>query len=59
MQTIISARELYPSYSLVVTGHSLGAAIGTLAAANLRNEGYTVTLVCISHDPLLKRELAY
>ncbi|KAH7402534.1 Alpha/Beta hydrolase protein [Pyrenochaeta sp. MPI-SDFR-AT-0127] len=34
----------FPSYKVVVTGHSLGAAIATLAAASLRNSGYTVAL---------------
>ena len=29
----------YPDYTLVVTGHSLGAAVGTLAAVELRNMG--------------------
>ncbi len=35
-----------PGYGIVATGHSLGGAIATLAAANLRNSGYTVALVC-------------
>lgn len=35
-----------PGYGIVSTGHSLGGAIATLAAANLRNSGYTVALVC-------------
>jgi Lipase (class 3)/Lipase 3 N-terminal region len=39
--------ELYPSYQLVVTGHSLGAAIATLAAAELRNLGYDAVLVSL------------
>lgn len=30
----------YPNYTLVVTGHSLGAAVGTLAVVELRNLGY-------------------
>jgi predicted lipase len=34
-----------PSYGIVATGHSLGAAIATLCAAHLRNNGYTVALV--------------
>ncbi|PSR90780.1 Alpha/Beta hydrolase protein [Coniella lustricola] len=31
----------YPSYTLVVAGHSLGAAVATLAAADLRIAGYS------------------
>lgn len=34
-----------PSYKIVVTGHSLGAAIATYAAVELRNMGYIVDLV--------------
>ncbi|KAF1945087.1 alpha/beta-hydrolase [Clathrospora elynae] len=34
----------FPTYKISVTGHSLGAAIATLAAAGLRNVGYTVAL---------------
>jgi hypothetical protein len=38
----------YPNYKVIVTGHSLGAAVGTFAAAELRNEGISVDLVCSS-----------
>ncbi|KAK7724966.1 hypothetical protein SLS63_008368 [Diaporthe eres] len=34
----------YPGYTLVVTGHSLGGAVGTLAAIELRNLGYACDL---------------
>jgi thioesterase domain-containing protein len=36
----------FPNYKVVVTGHSLGGAVGTFAAAELRNEGINVDLVC-------------
>ncbi|KAJ4374048.1 hypothetical protein N0V83_002787 [Neocucurbitaria cava] len=38
------ASTSFPDYQIAVTGHSLGAAIATLAAAQLRNSGYTVAL---------------
>lgn len=39
-----AAYASYPGYTLVVTGHSLGAAVGTLAAVELRNLGYACDL---------------
>ena len=42
-----SAAASNEDYEVVATGHSLGAAIATLAAANLRNLGLTVGLVRI------------
>lgn len=42
---LASAKQSYPSYKIVATGHSLGGAIATLATADLRkNSGYDVTL---------------
>jgi pimeloyl-ACP methyl ester carboxylesterase len=35
---------LFPHYAITVAGHSLGGAIATLAAAQLRNLGYSVAL---------------
>ena len=39
------ATEEFPDYEIVVTGHSLGGAVATLAAAQLRNDGYKISLV--------------
>ncbi|KAK2602506.1 hypothetical protein N8I77_009033 [Diaporthe amygdali] len=39
-----TAMEAYPGYTLVVTGHSLGGAVGTLAAIEFRNMGYACDL---------------
>lgn len=38
------AAATYPSYKINVVGHSLGAAVASLAAASLRNTGLTVAL---------------
>lgn len=43
---IKDAVNQYPDYKLVFTGHSLGGALATIAATVLRNEGYTIDLVC-------------
>ncbi|KFY88979.1 hypothetical protein V498_06567 [Pseudogymnoascus sp. VKM F-4517 (FW-2822)] len=34
----------YPSYKLVITGHSLGGAVATLAAGDIRSQGYAADL---------------
>lgn len=39
LEYVEEAYTSYPDYTLVVTGHSLGAAVGTLAAAQLRADG--------------------
>lgn len=45
LTAIKEAAAQNPGYGIVATGHSLGGAIATLAAANLRNSGYNVALV--------------
>jgi predicted lipase len=47
LSSITGICDNYPGYQLVVTGHSAGGAIGTLAAAELRKMGYTAVLVCL------------
>ncbi|KAF3040295.1 hypothetical protein E8E12_006502 [Didymella heteroderae] len=39
-----AAVKQYPSYGVSVTGHSLGGAVAPFAAAQLRNQGFTVAL---------------
>ncbi len=41
---LASAVALHGSYAIVVTGHSLGGAIATIAGAYLRNNGYSLDL---------------
>ncbi|KAJ0416363.1 Alpha/Beta hydrolase protein [Aspergillus carlsbadensis] len=41
---IESALATYPGYTVVFTGHSFGAAVATLGAAQLRNAGYAIEL---------------
>lgn len=43
---VASAQQAYPGYSLVLTGHSFGAAVAALGGTALRNAGYTLDLVC-------------
>ena len=43
-----SAQSANPGYQIIATGHSLGAAMATLAAGELRSEGYSVALVCMA-----------
>lgn len=40
-----TARKANPTYKIVVAGHSFGAAIATLAATEIRNQGIIADLV--------------
>jgi hypothetical protein len=42
LDAVTTALADNPSYSLVITGHSIGAGVGTLAAAELRSMNYSV-----------------
>ena len=56
--TLSSAKEKNPDYELVVVGHSLGAAIATLAATDLRNNGYAATLYAYASPRVANEALA-
>lgn len=44
MAGVAAAVKANPSYPIIVTGHSLGGALGTIAAAYLRTQGYACDL---------------
>lgn len=46
--TLTQAKSDHPDYSIAATGHSLGGAIATLAAADLRQQGFDIALVSIN-----------
>lgn len=41
---IANASETYPNHTLILTGHSLGAAVATIATSQLRVDGYSCDL---------------
>jgi hypothetical protein len=45
LEAITSARKTFPKNKIIVTGHSLGGAISTIAAADLRSNGIPIDLV--------------
>jgi hypothetical protein len=44
LSAIASAKQQYPDYKVVATGHSLGGALASLAAAAMRSQGQAVDL---------------
>ncbi|KAI9761622.1 MAG: hypothetical protein M1840_001738 [Geoglossum simile] len=54
----LTAGNLFPSHKLIVTGHSLGGAIATLAISELRYLGYNATLYTFGAPMAGNQELA-
>lgn len=50
LQAIRAAVARNPGFRVAVTGHSMGGSIASLAAAELRNNGYNVALVILCMD---------
>ncbi|OHF02786.1 lipase [Colletotrichum orchidophilum] len=44
LASVKSAKAANPSYTIIATGHSLGGAVVTIAAAELRRDGYPVDI---------------
>jgi len=40
LPALVAARKAYPSFNFIVTGHSLGGAVASIAGASLRTTGY-------------------
>ncbi|KAF1974427.1 alpha/beta-hydrolase [Bimuria novae-zelandiae CBS 107.79] len=56
--TVNSLVAANPRYKVITTGHSLGGAIATLAAADLRNSGYPVALYSFGSPRVSSSKLA-
>jgi hypothetical protein len=44
LDAVTTALSTYPSYSLILTGHSIGAGVATLAGAELRSMNYSADI---------------
>ncbi|THC95547.1 hypothetical protein EYZ11_004972 [Aspergillus tanneri] len=58
VSTLQALRAQNEGYRVVVVGHSLGAAIATLAAADLRTKGFDTTLYAYAAPRVANQELA-
>jgi hypothetical protein len=47
IDAVTKAREQYPEFKVISTGHSLGGALATLAAGTLRSQGINTDLVSL------------
>jgi pimeloyl-ACP methyl ester carboxylesterase len=53
LSALISTAEKHRDYKMVVTGHSLGGAVATFCAAEVRKRGWGAALVSFSRLPSL------
>jgi len=58
MAAVTAALAAHPTYSLVITGHSIGGAVGTLAAAEFRISGQGVDLYTFGSPAVGNKEFA-
>ncbi|KAI9925423.1 hypothetical protein ASPWEDRAFT_69470 [Aspergillus wentii DTO 134E9] len=58
LKTLNSTIAQHSDYELVVVGHSLGAAVATLAAADLRAKGHEATLYAYASPRVANKALA-
>lgn len=58
MGNVTEAAKQHPDYEIVVVGHSLGAAIATLSAADLRTAGHNATLYAFASPRVGNKFLA-
>ena len=58
LATLATATKQHPDYELFVVGHSLGAAIATLSAADLRSRSYNATLYAYASPRVANKHLA-
>ncbi|KAI1414594.1 alpha/beta-hydrolase [Hypoxylon sp. FL1857] len=58
MSALKTATKANPSYRIVFTGHSLGGAVTTVAAANARKEGYEADIITYGSPRVGNEEFA-
>lgn len=58
MANVTEASKQHPDYNIVVTGHSLGGALATLSAADIRDSGHNATLYAFASPRVGNKLLA-
>lgn len=55
---MIAILQYFPEYRIVVTGHSMGAAMATIAGIELRLKGYEVTVLTYAPPRMFNRNMS-